>query len=211
MCIKQRVSAYCEYKNIAISRFEKEAGLSNGYFNQVKKRPSLDKIESISRAFPDFSTSWLLTGEGSMLKSDNIPTLPTEEETQYTTLLLPVAARGGTLVGFSQAVKEYECESIPSPISKVDFAMPVYGESMSPEYPNGSIIFLKKINERLFIEWGKVFVMDTENGPVIKKLMPTDDPNIVECVSLNPDFPPFRVCLDGVLGIYRILSVIINK
>jgi len=67
MCLKDRVSEYCKIKNIAISRFEKDSGLSNGYFNQVKKRPSLDKIESIERAFPDLNKEWLLTGEGEML------------------------------------------------------------------------------------------------------------------------------------------------
>ena len=72
MEIKDRVSAYCNKKNIAISRFEKEAGLSNGYFNQVKKRPSLDKIESIKQAFPDFNTDWLLTGEGEMLRPSTV-------------------------------------------------------------------------------------------------------------------------------------------
>lgn len=67
MNVKDRVSEYCKRKNIAISRFEKEAGLSNGYFNQVKKRPSLDKLESIGKAFPDLNKDWLLTGEGEML------------------------------------------------------------------------------------------------------------------------------------------------
>ncbi len=70
MDIKDRISEYCKHKNIAISRFEKSAGLSNGYFNQVKKRPSEDKIRGILEAFPDLNTDWLLTGEGSMLKSN---------------------------------------------------------------------------------------------------------------------------------------------
>lgn len=68
MTIKDRVSEYCKKKNIAISRFESLSGLSNGYFNQVKKRPSLDKIESMVRAFPDLNPDWILTGEGEMMK-----------------------------------------------------------------------------------------------------------------------------------------------
>ncbi len=59
MDLKDRISDYCERKNISISRFEKMAGLSNGYFNQVKKRPSLDKLQ------------WLMTGEGEMVKGSN--------------------------------------------------------------------------------------------------------------------------------------------
>lgn len=68
--IKDRVLAYCRYKNIAISRFEKDANLSNGYFNQVKKRPSLDKLDKIGKAFDDLNLHWLLTGEGPMLKTE---------------------------------------------------------------------------------------------------------------------------------------------
>lgn len=70
MDLRQRVLEYCKRKNIAVSRFEKECNLANGYFNQVKKRPSLDKIESISKAFPDLNTDWLLTGEGEMLRQN---------------------------------------------------------------------------------------------------------------------------------------------
>jgi transcriptional regulator with XRE-family HTH domain len=66
--LKSRVLEFCKYRNIAISRFEKECGLSNGYFNKVKNRPSLDKLHNISEAFPLLNTDWLLTGEGEMLR-----------------------------------------------------------------------------------------------------------------------------------------------
>lgn len=65
--LKDRVVMYCTKKNISISSFERKAGLSNGYFNQVKKRPSEEKIERIKRAFPDLDCDWLLTGTGDML------------------------------------------------------------------------------------------------------------------------------------------------
>lgn len=70
--IKQRVSEYCNYKNIAISKFESLAGISNGYFNNIKKRPSVEKIEQIHSAFPDLNTDWLLTGRGSMFAEDSV-------------------------------------------------------------------------------------------------------------------------------------------
>ena len=71
MNIKQRVSEYCNYKNIAISKFESLAGISNGYFNNIKKRPSVEKIEQIHSAFPDLNTGWLLTGRGSMFADES--------------------------------------------------------------------------------------------------------------------------------------------
>lgn len=65
--IKERVQEYCKYKNMGISRFEKLAGLSNGYFNQVTKRPSDASLVKISKAHPDLNLAWLLTGRGDMI------------------------------------------------------------------------------------------------------------------------------------------------
>lgn len=70
--LKCRVSKYCKRKNIAISKFESLAGLSNGYVNRVSKRPSSEKLDKIKTAFPDLNIDWLLTGEGEMLKSGTI-------------------------------------------------------------------------------------------------------------------------------------------
>lgn len=71
--IKERVQQYCKYKNMGISRFEKLAGLSNGYFNQVTKRPSDNSLLKISKAHPDLNLAWLLTGTGPMLEPADNP------------------------------------------------------------------------------------------------------------------------------------------
>lgn len=135
------------------------------------------------------------------------------EEVEPTTLvaLLPVSAQGGTLNDFVVSVKDSSCEKIISPIKGADFAMSVAGESMSPEYPSGSQILIKKINERAFIDWGKVYVLDTENGTVIKKLMPAKDPSKVLCVSINPNYPPFEVSFEHIFGVYRVLMCMAIK
>ena len=121
--------------------------------------------------------------------------------------LLPISAQGGSLNDFIVSVKDSDCERIVSPIKGADFAMTVAGDSMSPEYPSGSQILIKKINERAFIDWGKVYVLDTCNGSVIKRVFPADDkdPRKVKCVSINPDYPPFEVSLEDVYGVYRVL------
>lgn len=67
--LRDRVRQYCEYMNIRISQFEKKAGLSNGYFNQVSKKPSNAKLESIAEAHPLLNIDWLCTGRGEMINS----------------------------------------------------------------------------------------------------------------------------------------------
>lgn len=65
--LRERVRQYCEYMNIRVSQFEKKAGLSNGYFNQVSKKPSEVKLDSIAKAHPNLSIDWLCTGRGEMI------------------------------------------------------------------------------------------------------------------------------------------------
>lgn len=125
--------------------------------------------------------------------------------------LIPILAQGGSLNDFTTSVMEYDCEKVLSPIKGVDYAMTVSGDSMSPEYPSGCQILIKRIDESAFIDWGKVFVLDTVNGSIIKKLMPTSNPDKVLCVSINPDYPSYEVCLEHVFGVYRVLMCMSMK
>ena len=128
-----------------------------------------------------------------------------------TVIILPTEAMAGTLGDFALAVQDYECERMVSPIKGADFAIKIQGDSMSPEYPSGSVCLIKKVNEKAFIEWGKVYVLDTENGAVIKQIRRTDRENVVECVSLNPAFQPFTIDCSYIKGWYRILMLISLK
>ena len=134
-------------------------------------------------------------------------------------LLLPISAQGGTLDEFVVSVKDGDCEQIISPIKGADFAISVSGSSMEPEYPSGSKILIKKINEESFIEWGRCYVLDTCNGIVVKKLAAPieEDPkygrDYVTCVSVNPDpiYAPFNVPKKDIFGIYRVLMQLVEK
>ena len=128
-------------------------------------------------------------------------------EQATTVLLLPVSAQGGSLNDFVLSVREDDCEKVISPVRGVDFAMQVTGDSMAPEYPNGSRIFIKRINEKAFIEWGKTYVLDTCNGSVIKRVVPSDKEGFIKCLSINTDpiYAPFEVSLSDIYGIYKVL------
>lgn len=200
--VKQRITKFIEDSNISVRNFEKAAGLSNGYLKQLKNAPSVDKFQSIISAFPEVNPDWLLTGSGEMY-TDRPST--TENTDAQLVPLLPVAAQGGTLNDFVASVKASECEKIISPIRDVDYAMTISGDSMSPEYPSGAHILIKKINEKAFIDWGRVYVLDTCNGTVIKQLFPSDNPDTLLCKSINPNYPPFEVSFSDIYAVYRVL------
>ena len=205
--IKERLIEYLDYKGESKSEFGRKVGVSSAYITSIRKSIQPEKVENIALNYPDLNTAWLLTGEGSMLRSGGGSVVAGVEEAYGMIPLLPVAAQGGTLSDFAGSVNEGECERVFSPVAGAELAMPVSGDSMMPEYPPGSQIFIKKINERAFIDWGKVYVLDTCNGTIIKRLLPpTDgDASKVRCVSINPEYPPFDVAFEDIYGVYRVL------
>ncbi|MBM6734412.1 helix-turn-helix transcriptional regulator [Mediterranea massiliensis] len=216
---KDRLLEFLRYKGMGQQKFEISIGMSNGWANKVGDSIRENTLKKINEVYPELNIAWLKTGIGTMLndngESEETLYTPKEEHSQTTDsedtakwiLLLPVSAQGGSLNDFVVSVKESDCEKVVSPIRGVDFAMTVSGDSMSPEYPNGSRIFIKKINERAFIEWGKVYVLDTCNGTVIKILVPSDKDGYVKCISINTDpiFAPFDVALEDIYGVYKVL------
>lgn len=220
--MKQRMNEFLAYIDMSQGKFEKSVDMSNGWVNKIGDSIREDNLKKISEVYPMLNIAWLKTGVGTMLnygESEETLYTPKEdhsrernqtevaEETATWVLLLPVTAQGGSLNDFVVSVRESECEKVVSPIRGVDFAMTVSGDSMSPEYPNGSRIFIKRINERAFIEWGKVYVLDTCNGTVIKILVPSEKEGYVRCISINTDpiFAPFEVALEDIYGVYKVL------
>ena len=215
--LKERIIAFIEKMGFTKAQFEKNAGLSNGFVDKSgdnSRRSSLDKI---SKAYPQLNMTWLLTGEGEMLKGAE-PQRETEDKRRseqvsvpYTVPLIPISAQGGSFNDFVVSVRDGDCEKVISPVRHVDFALTVTGDSMAPEYPGGSQVLVRKVDGRAFIEWGRVYVLDTCNGTVIKKLNPGRDDEEVQCVSVNPDYQPFYVKLSDVYGLYRVMMCMTLK
>ena len=204
--VKSRLIAFIAYLGIGQGKFEKNCGLANAYVANIRESVTPKKLQQISQRYPELNTGWLLTGEGEMLKSgqDGVQKEVPARNSQKV-YLLPVSAQAGPLNDFIASVYAGQCDSILSPIAGAELALTVAGDSMTPEYPNGSIIFIKRINERAFINWGNVYLLDTCNGIIVKKVFPTEEAAVLQCVSINSNYPPFTVNMADIYGIYRVL------
>ena len=221
MTIKERVLEFISYKEVNPRQFEMAANLSNGAVSKMGNSTKRSTLDKILKAFPEINEVWLLTGSGEMLKNQDAEfEMPIGEYREddipdkFLTRLVPMSAMGGSLIGFEEeGVRREDCERVISPVAGADWAVPVCGDSMEPEYPNGSRVFVKQINPNDFIPWGNVFVLDTTNGLIIKMVMRSDKEDCVKCVSLNPSgrYQPFDVPMRTVRAMYRVLLCISIK
>lgn len=216
--VKQRLIEYLRYSKIGQNKFEKKASISNGYIANLKSSPSPEKIKQILEAAPDLNRDWLLYGEGVMLKAETEAPEDTPGAAQLRRVrdvevnivpLIPVEAFAGPIRSMlAEGIADTECRHVPAPMPGAELAIPVSGDSMEPTIKDGSILYLARINERAFIPWGNVMVLDTENGALVKLVYPSgSDPDAVEARSINPDYPPFDVPKDSIYGIYRVLGL----
>ena len=214
----ERFDKYMEIKGLNDNKVTIQLGLSVGVLGKSRKpdRDLSDKVvEQILNFYTDLNAVWLLTGEGEMFKTGTELNSANDcncEEVTYVPLL-PLASKGGSIDECTSSAKPADCELILSPTPYAQYAITIRGDSMYPEYPNGTIAFIKEIDADLFIEWGRSYVLDTYNGSVTKVLVPSSREGYVRCLSLNPDerFAPFEVPLKAVRKIYKILLSINPK
>lgn len=204
MSLKSRMILFIEELGLNPKSFEERVGLSNGAVSKMGDNTRMSTIDKIIDIFPALNKTWLLTGEGEMLKGEDATEVA---EGTNVIPLLPVEAIAGGLQYWSRSIELADCRKVVSPIPGADFAIQVSGDSMEPEIHNGTFVYIKKINERSFIPWGNTMVVDTENGVVVKKLFPVeDDSNTILAKSVNPAYPPFKIPTESIFGIYRVLG-----
>jgi SOS-response transcriptional repressor LexA len=201
---KERLKFFIRQKNMTIQDFCNRLDVSPTYVNNFRKGFGHDVEDKVTTLWPDLNLRWLMFGEGEMYVVSDRQKVGVEVP------LLPVVARAGSLSEWSDGVTMAECERVVSPVRGVDFAIRINGDSMTPDYPSGSIAYIKKVNEASFIEWGSTYALDTHNGTVVKKLMPSiSDDDAVRCVSINTDYPPFEIKKKEIIGFYKVVARII--
>lgn len=114
---------------------------------------------------------------------------PPSEETRPRVDLYATGGGNEVLDGVTLA----QCEQIPVvPLfPRYDFTMRITGESMLPYLHPGDEVACLQINEPTFLQWGRIHVLSTSQGIVIKKIFDADGG--IRCVSFNPDYPDFII------------------
>lgn len=209
MNLVNRLKIYLEEKGITSRSLAITCGIDPSNLMKMLKNEQNISKKSIDKiiANTDINPGWLLTGEGEMLRSESEPD-EIALAAVHTVPLVPVEVFAGPIQRYIvDGVRERDCRQVVTPVSGAELAIPVSGDSMSPDIPDGSTLFLARINDAAFIPWGNVMVLDTENGAVVKRIYPSKNSrDAVEARSINPEYPPFDVPKESIRGIYRVLA-----
>lgn len=92
----------------------------------------------------------------------------------------------------------------------------VYGDSMSPEYRAGDIVFVRKEPELDGIDYGRAYMIVTASERVLKCIYKSNhDADLIRLVSINEDvnrhgdrlFPDREMRKDNIIAVYRVEGV----
>ena len=202
--IKENILQYLDFKGVSNYEFYRTTGVSNGVLSQKSGMSEENTMRFLSH-YEDVNIEWLLTGKGSMLKTDApasaVKAIP----------LIPLDAMAGFGSG-SMQIMEWDTESYVIPEFEeldVDFLIRVKGSSMQPKYNSGDLVACRKLDTtNIFWQWNKVYVLDTDQGPLIKRVKKAKTKDCLLIVSENKNYDEFELHLSHVYAIALVVGVV---
>lgn len=204
---------------------QKKFAESIGYSAQVvfnivsgrKTNPSYEVLNAIISTNDDINPDWLLTGKGQELRNKN--SLNTNRN--LIPLYNDVASIGGT------NELNANIDAVSSTTEYIDAgdwfpgataAIRHYGDSMV-EYPSGSILALKIVQNEQLIFWGKPYSIETTEGRITKKLYKSKIDTILVAHSSNVEtYPngslihePIEIPKESIVRLYQVLGCVTKE
>ncbi len=187
---------------------------------EISKGRSNVGISAIQNIVKHFSISaeWLLTGAGNMFHTHSSPLLKDDQTTvtigkhsdkNNGIPLIPIDAMASMLSGDDHTVMEYECEYYVIPVFKgAEFLIQVKGDSMRPQYYSGDIVACKRLPLDTFFQWNRTYVIDSEQGVLIKKVEKGSDDAHITLVSENKEYRPFEIAKEKIYSLALVIGVV---
>ena len=125
--------------------------------------------------------------------------------------LIPIDAMAGFGTGAVQVMHYDTSKYIVPEFSElnVDFMIRVKGSSMVPKYNSGDLVACKKlVITDIFFQWNKVYVLDTEQGALIKRVKKGSRDNYILLISDNQNYDPFELHLSKIFAVALVVGVI---
>lgn len=211
--IKDRILKIAETYKVSKEKFFEELDISYGNFKGSAKKTPINSLflENLLTKYPELSAEWLVTGRGPMLRNDT-PVAQRTTELGAGIPLIPIEAIAGIPAGEDIGIRFIDCTRYVIPEFanlNVEYMVRVSGSSMYPKYSNGDVLACRRIQDVLFFQWGKIYVIDSSQGPLVKRVFQDEDPDRILLVSDNKEhYPPFSIPKSDIRSLSIVLGVI---
>lgn len=89
------------------------------------------------------------------------------------------------------------------------FLLRMRGASMAPKFTGGEILACKKLDNILFLQWGKIHAICSKSqGLIVRRVYPSDNPDCIKCVSDNEQYAPFDIPKSDIADIAMVVGSI---
>ncbi|TDL99590.1 MAG: hypothetical protein C4K58_06780 [Flavobacteriaceae bacterium] len=205
-------------EGITITKLEQKLGASKGVLSRALSNNSDIQSKWLTKLvenYPQYNPEWLITGNGSMLKTNTENPEPPKNMVPFYD---DVHSVGGT-----QQLANTDASYITNVkidagdwFSGATAAIRHYGDSMV-EYKYGCTLVIREIRDRNEIVWGRNYVVETDEMRITKKIVEFDDKHIMCYSTNNETFPdgtlihqPIKVKKTNIRHLSRVLGSV-NK
>ena len=192
--------------------FERDTDFANflGISPQVlynwKARNTFDTELVYSKCF-DINPEWLLTGNGNMIKS-SFGGKQRGLKGKGSSPISSTYSEG--FVSIDHKIMEFDNEQYVIPtFHDADVLVQVKGDLMYPKYNNGDIVACKSLLlDDLFFQWDKVYVLETAQGSLVKRIKRGMDADHILLVNENESFEAFELSVSKIFAVALVIGVI---
>jgi hypothetical protein len=198
---KERLREIYDYlRSKGIIHTKKDLAERTGYsqetisraFKGVEKYLTDDFFKRLNNSFEDiFNKDWLLTGEGEMLKKEDMYADSINPNIQRNRIpfyddIITVGGFNGTVADLQPVMAPSEYIDTGDWFKEATAAIRHYGESMT-EYPPGCILALKELKERRLVVWGRDYLIETNEYRVTKRVQRGKSEEYIKARSTNEE------------------------
>ena len=174
--------------------------LAAAFRGDPKRLTSRFMEKFVSRYSDYINPEWLYTGDGEMEYKDPRKYKPN----------VPIRVAAGFVGGCVEEALISGCEMLPTlPLQQAyDFTIRVTGDSMSPTLEADDLIACRYLDDLKDIKEGKIYVVDTREGAVVKQLRLEGDSLV--CTSLNPKYEDYTIKTSAVIKVAQVVGTLRN-
>ncbi len=207
----QRIEEIKKYLNLSSRAISQQIGIKGPQiFYDIKAGKcgiSKDLAMKIQETYFNINASWLITGEGEMLKNTSLDgPIPNNNGKGVKYFDVDFIAGFDIIINNQQVNPAYYIDF--KPYNKADYWVNVTGHSMAPLISHGDIIAIKKLNDwKTYYLPGEIYAIVTDEFRTIKKLRKGEKDGEVLLVPENlAEYDPKPISVDLIREVYQVLG-----